>query len=94
MLQNAHYSGNWNTDSWGSGMHDGGMMMGWGLHGFVSILFLTLIAIAIVLLIRWLWRGGAPATTTASGALDILEERYARGEIDQAEFQSRKKDIS
>ena len=43
MLQNAHYSGNWNTDSWGSGMHDGGMMMGWGLHGFVSILFLTLI---------------------------------------------------
>jgi putative membrane protein len=49
----------------------------------------------IVLLVRWL--GGSehplfrPTGQTSRAALDILKERLARGEIDVAEFEERKR---
>jgi uncharacterized membrane protein len=62
---------------------------------------LVLFVVAIVLLVRYLSHrypaGGhfhAHGTTTlpsqTSSAVQILEERFARGEIDEAEFTSRK----
>ncbi len=75
-------------------------MMGWGEGGygmFFGPLFmiLTLVAViaAIVFLIQWLgggpWQGAQKPTGPAP--LDILKARFARGEIDQKEFESRRK---
>ncbi|PIW28762.1 MAG: electron transporter RnfE [Rhodospirillales bacterium CG15_BIG_FIL_POST_REV_8_21_14_020_66_15] len=65
----------------------GGMFMGWGMMA----LFLIAVVVVIILLIKGLTGGDRPS---ASSALDILNERYARGEIDTAEYNERKKTIS
>ncbi|MFQ5959248.1 MAG: SHOCT domain-containing protein [Alphaproteobacteria bacterium] len=48
------------------------------------------------MLVRWL--GGVGHTThrgrRGSSALDILEERFARGEIDRDEFDERKRTLT
>ena len=88
-MQNAHYNGNW------MGMyHDGSGMMGSGMHGIFSVLFMVLIGVVIVLIIRWLWREGHAQQSSTSSALHVLEERYARGEIDQEEYLAKRKDLS
>jgi putative membrane protein len=50
-----------------------------------------------VLLIRWLIQNtsgkGQTGVRTGSNAMDILKERYAKGEISRDEFESMKKDI-
>ena len=80
------------ANTWG--MHDGGGMMGGGMHGITGILFMLLILVVIVLVIRWLWREGHAQQSSSSSALRILEERYASGDIDQAEFLAKRKDLS
>jgi putative membrane protein len=57
--------------------------------GFMMILFWVVVIAIIAFAVRSTNRprGDAPA----HGALDVLEERYARGEIDDDEFQRRKK---
>ena len=78
-------------------------MMGWGdgwhwfagLHGIVWFLLLVAVLVAVVALIRYLWRGGeAGRGAAARTALAILEERYARGEIDREEYLQKKKDLA
>jgi putative membrane protein len=75
-----------------------GMMWDGGLFhmffGFLMmILFLAIVVGVVVLLVRWL--GGSelfrPTGQTSRAALDILKERLARGEIDVAEFEERKR---
>jgi putative membrane protein len=78
----------------------GGGMMGPGYHGFwgmgwLGLLFWGLVLVAVVLAIRWLWQAGR-GKDSADGtrrAMDILSERYARGEIGKEEFERMKKDI-
>jgi putative membrane protein len=77
-----------------------GMMWGWGwsamIFGPLFMLLVLAVGVAvIVLLVRWLgapWHS-APPYHTSSGrtALDILKERYARGEIDKEEFEERRR---
>lgn len=72
------------------GMQGGG---GWMLaHG---IFWLLLIA-GIVLLIGWLLqaRSSASREQASESALEILEKRYARGEITRDEFERMKRDLS
>ncbi len=78
-------------------MMNGGLFM-----GLVSLLFLALIVGGVWLLIRAIrspddrTRSGAPGASTGIGsstALSILEERYARGEIDQDEFEERRRSL-
>ena len=74
-----------------------GMMWdgGYGLFFGPMFMILTLVAViaAIVLLVQWLggrsWQGAQKPTGPAP--LDILKARFARGEIDQKEFESRRK---
>jgi len=66
---------------------------GWG-HMFLGpvfgILVIAAIAIAIVLVVRALG-GGAARRGGGTSALGILDERFARGEIDREEYEERKR---
>lgn len=48
---------------------------------------------AIIWLIVWAVRNVAGGAKRDNSALDILKERYARGEITKHEFEEKKKDI-
>jgi putative membrane protein len=65
----------------------------WFLGPFTMVLFLAVPIALVVLLVRWLAGTGAgrPGPPIEKTALDILRERFARGEIDAAEFEDRKK---
>jgi putative membrane protein len=87
-------------------MWDGGFGMsgGWVFGWVIMLIVLVLIVVGIVLLVRGLSgrqdhdqmarpQGPPPAEPGPKRALQILEERYARGEIDQEEFMRRKADL-
>lgn len=90
----------WNGGGWNGGG-------AWGLaSGLLSLVFLAVLVIGVVLVVRALLgsqsrssesgqNGPPPAVRgyEGSSALHILEERYARGEIDREEFLARKRDL-
>ena len=68
------------------------------LIAVLNTLFLILVIVAVLVGIRWLMRqsnndrrppDGPPDDT----ALELLRQRYARGEIDAAEFEERKRTL-
>ncbi len=63
----------------------GGFMM--GDMGLLHILFWILIIAGVVLIVQWFSGRGKES------ALDILNKRYATGEIDSVAFERMKKDI-
>lgn len=80
-------------DYWHYGWSWGHMVFG----SLMMILFWGVIVVAIVLAVRWLGSGSSQATPSATlrnKALDILEERFAQGEIDKDEFVERKRLLS
>jgi putative membrane protein len=68
----------------------------WGMWGLgillVMLTFWVVIIVAIVAGIRWLIHQGRESRPDA--ALEILRQRYARGEINKDEFDARKRDLS
>ncbi len=68
--------------------------MGW-FGGIFMIVFWALVIVGVVLLVRWLLAAsGRGASRAADEApLEILKKRYARGEINQEEFERMKKDL-
>ncbi len=58
---------------------------GWHFGLLFWILVIAVIIIAIVLLSK--------KHTKPVSALDVLKERYAKGEINKAEFEQKKKDL-
>lgn len=72
-----------------------------GWYGMVfgplmMILFVAVIVVVAVLAVRWLGGAGAgrgepPRVSGAQTPLEILEERFARGEIDKDEFEERRR---
>jgi putative membrane protein len=77
-------SGGHMMDDWGH--------MSWGYGGvFMWLLFLVLIGVVVYFVVRgekWMRRGGGDET-----ALDILNKRYAKGEITEQEYKKMKKEM-
>lgn len=76
----------------GYGMGDYGL---WG--GLMMMLFLGVVIILILAAVRWFF-GALPRHTehrhdSPRRSLDILEERYARGEIDREEYLQKRQDL-
>lgn len=76
------------------------MWGGWGWPGMILgplmlIAVLAAVVAIVVLLVRWI--GGAPAAGPAPAGrspLDILNERFAKGEIDKEDFEERRRLLS
>lgn len=66
---------------------------GWMFLGpLMMILFVALIVVAVVLLVRWLSDHRTGDRPGSDGrALEILKERFARGEIDKEEYEERRR---
>ncbi|MFZ0243550.1 MAG: SHOCT domain-containing protein [Desulfobacterales bacterium] len=81
----------WNH--WGSGT------MGWGVGWLGPVLMIAwwiVVIVGVVALFRWLFTSKRPADTCAAreeSALDVVRKRYARGEIDQEQFRSMKREL-
>ncbi len=81
------------ADRWGH-MDGWGHMTGWGwIAGVAGILVLALLVVLLVSLIRGTSGRGGPQPLPSSRALDLLDERFARGEIDREEYLSRKSEL-
>jgi putative membrane protein len=65
---------------------------GWGL-GMMVMMFLFWALVIIGLIVGILWLLGKAREEKSDAALQILRERYARGEINKEEFEARKKDL-
>lgn len=82
-------------------MGNWGEFGGWGMgFGFVfMLLFWTLIIVGIVVAIRWLMRESQGRLENGrslphdKSPLEIVQERYARGEIDREEYEQKKRDL-
>jgi len=85
-------------DNWGMGP---GMMGGYGTMGWFGPIFMIafwiLIIVGLVFLIKWLVQSTRKEKESfnygGGRAMDILKERYARGDIDREEFEQRKRDL-
>ena len=69
-------------------MHGPGWGMGWGW-----LLGLIILILFIWLIIRVVDPGRRAAGSGEKSAMDILNERYASGEIDKKEYDEKKRDI-
>lgn len=83
-------------------MWNWGEFGGWGmgLGFFFMILFWALVILGIVAVIRWLMREaqdrpeqGGHVQPRNKTPLEIVQERYARGEIDREEYERKKRDL-
>lgn len=75
---------------WGDGWY------GWFLGPVMMILFLAIAVVVVVLIVRWLGGTGPGASATPppparKHAIDILKERFARGEIDKEELEEKRR---
>jgi putative membrane protein len=76
-------------------MHDGGYGWGWGGGMFFGPLFMIagplLLIILVILLIRWLTAERARPREQMRTARKVLDERFAKGEIQRDEYEERRK---
>lgn len=75
----------------------GGFGYGYGMMGGFGWIFMVLIVVVVLALLFGVFRqfrdDRREHPTLSRGARDILDERYARGEIDADEYKRRRTDI-
>jgi putative membrane protein len=74
-------------------MHDWSTWGGMWFGPIWMIAWLAVLVAIVIGVVRWLGLGG-DAGRPERTARDILDERYARGEIDREEYLKRKQDIT
>jgi putative membrane protein len=79
-------------------MHGFGLGMGFGWIGMIiMLLFWVGLIVAAALVIKWLFasngRMGSHKKETDLSAQDILDRRYARGEITRDQYHTMSKDL-
>ncbi|QDL36437.1 SHOCT domain-containing protein [Rhodoferax sediminis] len=71
---------------------------GWGGMGIgmigMAIFWILVIVLIVVLVGRMLGFSGGRDKRQEKTALDLLQERYAAGEIEREEYQQKKRDLS
>jgi putative membrane protein len=76
---------------------DWGMHPMWGVWGIgmmlMMLVFWGVVIVGIVFGIRWL-AGQGRDLRSADTALDILRQRYARGDISKEEFDAKRRDLT
>ena len=77
---------------WGMGYH---LMMG-GRMGIVMVIFWIVLIVALILLVSGAINGirSSQANDDSRKPLEILKQRYARGEIDKAEFEDKRRNLN
>lgn len=78
-----------------------GWGMGWGWHWFGMLLFWLIPQLVVIVLaavaVKYLFAGGTRANTGPredhNRALEVLEERYARGDINREEYLQKREDL-
>lgn len=94
-----HFGGGWEFGhnlpiDGGSGIVNNGVV---SIYGWVSLGLHFIICIAVILLIAYIFKRFTKHPLTfwrhTHKALEILDERYARGEIDIEEYNNRKKTL-
>lgn len=88
--------------AWGPGYYGPGMSYGgWGggVFGWFVMLLVVFLAVALAAgVLRWIFGGGyrhwQPPGEHKRTARDILDERFARGEIDREEFEEKRRLLS
>jgi putative membrane protein len=71
---------------WGWGYPWMGTMMLW--MGIFSVIWLVVLGLVVWALVRWVsGRSPTSGSTSAPSAIEILDQRYARGEIDTATYE-------
>ncbi|HSS64231.1 MAG TPA: SHOCT domain-containing protein [Gammaproteobacteria bacterium] len=68
---------------------------GWMFFGpLIMVAFVAFIVAVVILLVRWLGDHRPGARTPPEGrSLEILKERFARGEIDKEEYEERRRTL-
>jgi putative membrane protein len=73
--------------------------MWWGAWGVGMLLFMllfwVLVLAGIIALLRWTFGWSGPGSRAAAGrlALEILKERYAKGELTREQFEAMRRDL-
>ena len=76
---------------YGYGYHSAGL----GIFGGLLWLVVVVAVVALIVSVMRHRRGNRPWRHWSGGsALDILKERYVKGEIDKKEFEEKKKDLA
>lgn len=72
--------------------YSGMMGMGW-LISLLGTLWIIMIIAGMVALIKWLMGEIADTNRKHRSPLEVVRERYARGDIDKAEYDVLRKDL-
>jgi len=64
-----------------------------GFGWIFVILFWALIILGVIALAKWILSAGSAGASDSKRPLDIIKERYARGEITREQYEQMRRDL-